>query len=157
MPSLSVVPEVQAVHQDGRVTYVNGCHTVYMTKSISKKSFIRKATASPAYLVRMDEIMESLNIIEQLIDNIPEGPYQEKMKPIIRVPEGSYYAAVEGSRGEFGVFLESQGDKTPYRLHYRATGLPLVAAIDTICRGTKIADLIAIGGTIDYVVPDIDR
>ena len=109
------------------------------------------------YLVRMDEIMESLNIIEQLIDNIPEGPYQEKMKPIIRVPEGSYYAAVEGSRGEFGVFLESQGDKTPYRLHYRATGLPLVAAIDTICRGTKIADLIAIGGTIDYVVPDIDR
>ena len=105
----------------------------------------------------LDEIMESLNIIEQLIDNIPEGPYQEKMKPIIRVPEGSYYAAVEGSRGEFGVFLESQGDKTPYRLHYRATGLPLVAAIDTICRGTKIADLIAIGGTIDYVVPDIDR
>ena len=109
------------------------------------------------YMVRMDEIMESLNIIEQLIDNIPEGPYQEKMKPIIRVPEGSYYAAVEGSRGEFGVFLESQGDKMPYRLHYRATGLPLVAAIDTICRGTKIADLIAIGGTIDYVVPDIDR
>ena len=109
------------------------------------------------YLVRMDEIMESLNIIEQLIDNIPEGPYQEKMKPIIRVPEGSYYAAVEGSRGEFGVFLESQGVKTPYRLHYRATGLPLVAAIDTICRGTKIADLLAIGGTIDYVVPDIDR
>ena len=105
----------------------------------------------------LDEIMESLNIIEQLIDNIPEGPYQEKMKPIIRVPEGSYYAAVEGSRGEFGVFLESQGDKMPYRLHYRATGLPLVTAIDTICRGAKIADLIAIGGTLDYVVPDIDR
>ena len=98
----------------------------------------------------MDEIMESLKIIEQLIDNIPEGPYQEKMKPSIRVPEGSYYAAVEGSRGEFGVFLESQGDKMPYRLHYRA-------AIDTICRGAKIADLIAIGGTLDYVVPDIDR
>ena len=55
------------------------------------------------------------------------------------------------------VFLESQGDKNPYRLHYRSTGLPLVAAIDTICRGAKIADLIAIGGTIDYVVPDIDR
>ena len=60
---------------------------------------------------------------------------------------------LEGSRGEFGVFLESQGDKMPYRLHYRATGLPLVAAIDTICRGAKIADLIAIGGTLDYVVP----
>ena len=109
------------------------------------------------YMVRMDEIMESMNIIEQLIDNIPEGPYQEKMKPIIRVPEGQYYTAVEGSRGEFGVFLESHGDKTPYRLHFRSTGLPLVSAVDTICRGAKIADLIAIGGTLDYVVPDIDR
>ena len=109
------------------------------------------------YLVRMDEIMESLKIIEQLIDNIPEGAYQEKMKPIIRVPEGTYYAAVEGSRGEFGVFLESHGDKTPYRLHFRSTGLPLVSTVDTICRGAKIADLIAIGGTLDYVVPDIDR
>ncbi|WP_300811726.1 NADH-quinone oxidoreductase subunit D [uncultured Bacteroides sp.] len=109
------------------------------------------------YMVRMDEILESLSIIEQLIDNIPEGPYQEKMKPIIRVPEGSWYAAVEGSRGEFGVYLESRGDKTPYRLHYRSTGLPLVGAIDTITRNAKIADLIAIGGTLDYVVPDIDR
>ena len=109
------------------------------------------------YMVRMNEIEESLHIIEQLIDNIPEGPYQEKMKPIIRVPEGSWYAAVEGSRGEFGVYLESRGDKTPYRLHYRATGLPLVGTVNTICRGAKIADLIAIGGTLDYVVPDIDR
>ena len=109
------------------------------------------------YTVRMEEILESLHIIEQLIDNIPEGNYQEKMKPIIKVPEGTYYAAVEASRGEFGVFLESRGDKFPYRLHYRSTGLPLVAAIDTACRGNKIADLITIGGTMDYVVPDIDR
>lgn len=109
------------------------------------------------YMVRMEEILESLRIIEQLIDNIPEGPYQQKMKPIIKVPEGTYYTAVEGSRGEFGVFLESHGDKMPYRLHYRSTGLPLVSVVDTICRGAKIADLIAIGGTLDYVVPDIDR
>lgn len=108
-------------------------------------------------MVRMDEILESLHIIEQLIDNIPEGPYQEKMKPIIRVPEGSYYAAVEGSRGEFGVYLESKGDKYPYRLHYRSTGLPLVGTLDTLCRGGKIADLIAISGTLDYIIPDIDR
>ena len=108
-------------------------------------------------MIRMDEIKESLNIIEQLIDNIPDGPFQEKTKPIIKVPEGTYYTAVEGSRGEFGVFLESHGDKTPYRLHYRATGLPLVAVMDTACRGNLIADLITIGGTVDYVVPDIDR
>lgn len=109
------------------------------------------------YMIRLDEILESLNIIEQLIDNIPEGNFQEKMKPIIKVPAGTYYSAVEGSRGEFGVLLESKGDKSPYRLHYRSTGLPLVAVMDTACRGNMIADLITIGGTVDYVVPDIDR
>lgn len=109
------------------------------------------------YMVRMREIEQSLRIIEQLIDNIPEGPWQEKMKPVIRIPEGSYYAAVEGSRGEFGVFIESRGDKSPYRMKFRSTGLPLVSCMETIARGAKIADLIAIGGTVDYVVPDIDR
>lgn len=109
------------------------------------------------YMIRLDEILESLNIIEQLIDNIPEGNFQEKMKPIIKVPAGTYYSAVEGSRGEFGVLLESKGDKSPYRLHCRSTGLPLVAVMDTACRGNMIADLITIGGTVDYVVPDIDR
>ena len=109
------------------------------------------------YMIRLDEIRESLHIIEQLIDNIPEGNFAEKMKPVIKVPAGSYYSAVEGSRGILGVYLESRGDKFPYRLHYRATGLPLVAVMDTACRGNMIADLITIGGTIDYVVPDIDR
>ena len=108
-------------------------------------------------MVRMEEILESMDIIEQLIDNIPEGNYQEKMKPIIRVPEGNYYAAVEGSSRRVRCYLESRGDKFPYRMKFRATGLPLVSAMETMCRNAKIADLIAIGGTVDYVVPDIDR
>ena len=109
------------------------------------------------YMVRVKEIEQSLNIIEQLIDNIPEGEWQMKVKPVIKLPEGSWYTAVEGSRGEFGVFIESLGDKFPYRVKFRSTGLPLVSCIDTISRNAKIADLIAIGGTLDYVVPDIDR
>ena len=109
------------------------------------------------YMVRMDEILQSIHIIEQLIDNIPEGPHQVKMKPIIRIPEGSYYASTEASRGEFGVYIESTGEKTPYRMKFRSTGLPLVSAINAIASGEKIADLIAIGATLDYVVPDIDR
>ena len=109
------------------------------------------------YMIRLDEIRESLNIIEQLIDNIPEGNYCEKMKPIIKVPEGTYYSAVEGSRGVLGVYLESKGDKFPYRLHFRSTGLPLVAVMDTVCKGSLLADLITIGGTVDYIVPDVDR
>ncbi len=109
------------------------------------------------YMVRMDEILESCHIIEQLIDNIPEGETRAKVRPVLKLPEGVYTASVEASRGEFGVFLISHGDKMPYRLHYRSTGLPLVHAMDTVCRGEKIADLIAIGGSLDFVIPDIDR
>ena len=133
-------------------------HPYAMYGKIDFKEVIRtEGDCFARYMVRMEEIVESMNIIEQLIDNIPEGPFQEKTKAIIKVPEGSYYAAVEGSRGEFGVFLESRGDKYPYRLKFRSTGLPLVSIMETVCRGAKIADLIAIGGTVDYVVPDIDR
>ena len=133
-------------------------HPYAMYGKVDFKEIIRtEGDCFARYMVRMEEIVESMNIIEQLIDNIPEGPFQEKTKAIIKVPEGSYYAAVEGSRGEFGVFLESRGDKSPYRLKFRSTGLPLVSIMGTVCRGAKIADLIAIGGTVDYVVPDIDR
>ena len=109
------------------------------------------------YMVRMDEIMQSLNIIEQLIDNIPEGEFRVKTKPILRIPEGNYSASVESSRGEFGVSLESHGDKMPYRLHYRSTGLPLVHVMNKACTGGKLADLIVIGASMDFVIPDIDR
>ena len=133
-------------------------HPYAMYGKVNFKEIIRtEGDCFARYMVRMEEIMESMNIIEQLIDNIPEGVFQEKTKAIIKVPEGSYYAAVEGSRGEFGVFLESRGDKYPYRLKFRSTGLPLVSIMETVCQGAKIADLIAIGGTVDYVVPDIDR
>lgn len=106
---------------------------------------------------RMDEILESLNIIDQLIDNIPAGEFQAKRKPIIKLPEGCFYQAVEASRGELGVFIESKGDKTPYRVHYRSSSLPLANAMDTASRGQKFADLIAIGASMDFVIPDIDR
>ncbi len=109
------------------------------------------------YMVRMDEILESCHIIDQLIDNIPAGEFRVKVKPVLKLPEGVFTASVESSRGEFGVFLVSRGDKSPWRLHFRSTGLPLVHTMDTVCRGGKIADLIAIGGTLDFVIPDIDR
>ena len=122
-----------------------------------KEVIFQEGDCYARYLSRLDEIVESVKIIEQLIDNIPEGDYQVKMKPVIRVPEGNYYTTVESSRGEFGVYLESRGEKNPYRIKFRSTGLPLLACIDTITRGSKIADLIAVGGTLDYIVPDIDR
>ena len=68
------------------------------------------------YMVRMREIEESMRIIEQLVDNIPEGPYQLQMKPVIRIPETSDYAPFQVSRGEFRVLLIRHGRKAPYPL-----------------------------------------
>lgn len=109
------------------------------------------------YMIRLKEIEQSMHIIEQLIDNIPEGDYAVKTKPIIKLPEGNYFKRVEGARGAFGVYIESKGDKTPYRMKFVPQGLNLIGAVDHITRNTKIADLIAIGGSLDYVIPDIDR
>jgi len=109
------------------------------------------------YMNRLDEIEESLHIIEQLIDNIPAGEVINKPKPIIRIPEGEYYQRVEACRGEFGVFIESRGDKTPYRMKFRSPSMALVSAMPLICKNEKISDFIGIGGSMDYVIPDIDR
>lgn len=109
------------------------------------------------YKNRIDEFYQSISIIEQLIDNIPDGEYQTKMKPIIKLPEGQYYQRVESSRGEFGVFVESRGEKNPYRIKFRSPNFANLSALDHMTRGQKIADLIAIMGSLDLVIPDIDR
>ena len=109
------------------------------------------------YMVHINEMYQSLNIIEQLIDNIPEGDFYVKQKPIIKVPEGQWYYSVEGAAGEFGVYLDSKGDKSPYRMKMRPMGLSLVGALDPMLRGQKIADLVTTGAAIDIVIPDIDR
>ncbi len=109
------------------------------------------------YYNRIEEIKQSIRIIEQLIDNIPEGDFYIRQKPVIKVPEGRWYFSTEGSRGEIGVYLDSRGDKSPYRLKLRPMGLNLVAALDEMCRGEKVADLITVGAGLDYIIPDIDR
>ncbi len=97
----------------------------------------------------MDEIMESLKIIEQLIDNIPGRTLPgKKMKPIIRVPEGSYYAAVEGSRGEFGVFSKVRVTRCLIACTIALRDCHLLLQSIRFVAGAKIADLIAIGGTL---------
>ncbi|MDR1715649.1 MAG: NADH-quinone oxidoreductase subunit D [Dysgonomonas sp.] len=109
------------------------------------------------YLNRLDEIEESLKIIEQLVDNIPDGEFLAKTKAIIKLPEGEYYQRVEAGRGEFGVFIESRGDKVPYRLKFRSPSMAAVSVMPLICEDEKISDFIGIGGSMDYVIPDIDR
>lgn len=109
------------------------------------------------YKARIDEMRESMKILEQLVDNIPEGDYTAKMKPVIKLPEGEYFQRVETARGEFGVYVISKGEKYPYRMKFRSPNFCNLAVMDSITRNFKIADLIAISGSMDLVIPDIDR
>lgn len=106
---------------------------------------------------RMKEIEESARIIEQLIDNIPEGDICAKVPKVLKLPVGQWFQMVEGCRGVFAVYLESDGSTKPYRLKIAPPCLPLAAVVDHITSGNKIADLITIGGSLDYIVPDMDR
>src|SRR3982751_2920529 len=109
------------------------------------------------YLVRMQEMRQSLSIIEQLIDNIPEGEFQAKTKAVLKLPKGEFYSRVETARGEFGVYIISEGATTPYRIKFRSPGFSNLSALDHMAKGYKIGDLVAIMGTLDLVIPDIDR
>ncbi len=109
------------------------------------------------YIARIEEMWESMNIIEQLIDNIPDGPFATKMKPVIKLPEGEYYQRVETARGELGVYIISDGNKNPYRVKFRSPNFVNLSVLNRISSGFKIADLVAIGGSLDLVIPDIDR
>lgn len=109
------------------------------------------------YKVRMNEMIESMKIIEQLIDNIPDGDYCAKTKAVIKLPEGEYIQRVEAARGEFSVLIISDGNKYPYRLRLRSPNFCNLGTIDMLARGYKIADLVAIGASLDFVIPDMDR
>ncbi|MEZ4908967.1 MAG: hypothetical protein R2771_15310 [Saprospiraceae bacterium] len=76
---------------------------------------------------------------------------------MIKLPAGEYYQKVETARGEFGVFIVSDGKKEPYRLKFRSAGFSNLSVLDKISRGHKIADLVAIMSSLDFVIPDIDR
>jgi NADH-quinone oxidoreductase subunit D len=109
------------------------------------------------YMVRMQEMRQSLSIIDQLIDTIPEGEFLAKTKAVLKLPKGEFYSRVETARGEFGVYIVSEGGTTPYRIKFRSPGFSNLSALDHMARGYKIGDLVAIMGSLDLVIPDIDR
>lgn len=109
------------------------------------------------YLVRMDEMWESMHIIDQLIDNIPAGDFTAKMKPVLKLPPGEYFQRVETARGELDVYIVSDGNKTPYRMKFRSPNFSNLFVLNELSSGGKIADLVAISGSLDLVIPDIDR
>ncbi len=134
------------------------------------------------YVVRMEEMRQSVSIMQQCLDKMPEGPVLEtsgkvapprraemkrSMEALIHhfklytegfhVPEGEVYAAVEAPKGEFGVYLIADGSNKPYRCKIRAPGFPHLAAMDHINRGHMLADVSAILGSLDIVFGEIDR
>ncbi|HEY2720675.1 MAG TPA: NADH-quinone oxidoreductase subunit D, partial [Chitinophagaceae bacterium] len=116
-----------------------------------------KGDSFSRYMVRMKEMRQSLSIVEQLIDNIPDGEFQAKTKAVLKLPKGEFYSRIETARGEFGVYIVSEGGTTPYRIKFRSPGFSNLSALDHMARGSKIGDLIATMGTLDLVIPDIDR
>ena len=117
------------------------------------------------YMVRMDEIVQSIKILRQACDKFEQcegNEYvAEKVPKMIKLPAGHWYQQVEASRGAFGVYLESDGDpkpfQKPYRLHFQSPCFNLIGVVDLTCRDNMIADLITITASIDFVIPDIDR
>jgi NADH-quinone oxidoreductase subunit D len=133
------------------------------------------------YLCRVEEMRQSLKIIDQCIEQMPEGPVlargraapptrgemKQSMEALIHhfklytegyhVPEGDTYTAVEAPKGEFGVYLVADGSNRPYRCKIRAPGYPHLQAMDFLCKGHMLADSVAVLGSMDIVFGEIDR
>jgi NADH-quinone oxidoreductase subunit D len=110
------------------------------------------------YLVRVREMEQSLRIIEQACDKLPAGPVMaEKVPKRIKPAAGEVYAAVETARGEFGCYVVSNGEVKPYRIKLRVPSYANLSILPETAVDTLVADLVAILGSIDVVVPEIDR
>lgn len=110
------------------------------------------------YLIRLDEMHQSIRILEQAIRQIPEGPVSsQKPSYQIKVPAGEAYGRVEGPKGELGFYVVSNGKPNPWRYHVRTPSFVNLTALEKMCVGTKIADFVAILGSIDIVLGELDR
>jgi NADH-quinone oxidoreductase subunit D len=109
------------------------------------------------YLVRMEEMEQSLRILEHALDLIPEGPVMTKVPKGIKLPPGDVCYAVEAARGRFMVRIVSDGKDIPYRVKLRAPSFSNLSLYEEASRGMLLADALAFMGSLDLVIPDIDR
>jgi NADH-quinone oxidoreductase subunit D/NADH-quinone oxidoreductase subunit C/D len=110
------------------------------------------------YLIRFDEMRQSLRILEQAVKQIPQGPINsQKPNYQIKVPAGEAYGRVEAPKGELGFYIVSNGKGNPYRYHVRAPSFVNLTAIEKMCTGTKIQDFVALVAMLDIVMGELDR
>jgi NADH:ubiquinone oxidoreductase subunit D len=109
-------------------------------------------------IIRLDEIRQSIRIVQQAVKQIPAGPVQA-LKPVyqVRVPAGEAYGRVEGPKGELGFYIVSNGKANPWRYHVRAPSFINLTAFGPMCVGQKVADVVATLGSIDIVLGEADR
>jgi NADH-quinone oxidoreductase subunit D/NADH-quinone oxidoreductase subunit C/D len=110
------------------------------------------------YLIRIDEIRQSLHILEQALKQIPAGPINSQ-KPAyqVRVPAGESYGRIESPKGELAFYVVSTGKPNPWRYHVRPASFVNITALEQMCIGTKIADFVALLGMLDIVMGELDR
>ncbi len=110
------------------------------------------------YLVRMEEIRQSIRILQQVLRDMPEGPiFTGKPSYNVRVPAGESYGRVEGPKGELGFYIVSTGKTNPWRYHVRAPSFINLTSLADMSRGAKVADSVVILGAIDIVLGEVDR
>ncbi len=109
------------------------------------------------YLVRLEEMRQSRRIVEQALKQMPDGPVMAKVPKIIKPPAGDYYHSIEAPKGEIGCYLVSDGTSSPHRVRVRPPSLINLQALRQMCIGHLVADVVAIIGTLDIVLGEIDR
>lgn len=108
------------------------------------------------YIVRLKEITESAKIVRQAMEGIPEGEYIAKVPKVLRPPKGEIYDTTEGPRGEVGYHIISDGSNKPYRIHIRRPSFINLSALDTLCKGHLIGDVVVAMSTIDPILGEVD-
>ncbi len=109
------------------------------------------------YIVRMQEMRQSVRIIRQAVEGIPEGPIMAKVPKVMKPPVGEVYVSIEAPKGELGYYVVSDGSTQPYRVRVRPPSFVNLQALDKMARGALVADVVAIIGTIDIVLGEVDR
>ena len=109
------------------------------------------------YLVRLEEMRQSRRIVLQAVDSIPEGPVLARVGKVIKPPPGEVYHSIEAPKGELGYYIVSDGTTQPYRLRIRPPSFVNLQALDRMVRGALIADVVAVIGTLDIVLGEVDR
>jgi NADH-quinone oxidoreductase subunit D len=109
------------------------------------------------YLVRLEEMRQSRRIVMQAVESIPEGPVMARVGKVIKPPPGEVYHTIEAPKGELGYYIVSDGSIQPYRLRIRPPSYVNLQAFDKMARGHLVADVVAIIGTLDIVLGEVDR